>query len=68
MHLLLICCLFFLSFCSSALISDYVHWTVCPCLKTSFRNFKYTLGHHQCIANLPEDVSEEIDKFKSAVR
>jgi len=26
------------------------------------------ISHHQCIANLPEDVSEEIDKFKSAVR
>ncbi|XP_023341614.1 CWF19-like protein 1 [Eurytemora carolleeae] len=26
------------------------------------------IGHHQCLVNLPEEVSQEIDKFKSALR
>eukprot|EP00088_Acartia_fossae_P069650 TRINITY_DN9155_c0_g1_i3.p1 TRINITY_DN9155_c0_g1~~TRINITY_DN9155_c0_g1_i3.p1 ORF type:complete len:523 (+),score=146.82 TRINITY_DN9155_c0_g1_i3:40-1608(+) len=26
------------------------------------------IGHHQCSVNLPEEVSEEIDRFKSALR
>lgn len=26
------------------------------------------IGHHQCLVSLPEEVSQEIDKFKSALR
>ena len=25
-------------------------------------------GHHQCLVNLPEEVAQEIDKFKNALR